>query len=221
MVVKLRKYDTEILQRASLLATLVAITPPCFLIFLKPRKEILPLALSATAWGFFLFSFQVHEKSVLLPLMPMTALLAGKHGLNKNIRAWVGFANLLGVWTMFPLLERVDLRVPYYTISLLWAYLLGLPPTSFSIYSQDGHTSFAGFATTSIHYIFYAAMVGWHILEAFLAPPSGKPDLWVVINVGIGAIGFGICYLWCLWSLAVESGIGNFPSSEKRKEKSK
>jgi alpha-1,3-glucosyltransferase len=219
VVVKLRNYDSEILQRASLLATLAAITPPCLLIYAKPRKEILPLALSATAWAFFLFSFQVHEKSVLLPLMPMTTLLAGKNGLSKNIRAWIGFANLLGVWTMFPLLERVDLRVPYFVLSLLWAYLLGLPPTSFAVYKQDGNPTWAGFATTSLHSIFYAAMAAWHIAESFLAPPQGKPDLWMVINVGIGAVGFGICYLWCLWNLVVESGIVDFSKSGKKKPK--
>jgi alpha-1,3-glucosyltransferase len=71
VVFKLRNYPAEVLQRASLLATLAAIAPPCLIIFFKPRKEILPFALATTAWGFFLFSFQVHEKSVLLPLMPM------------------------------------------------------------------------------------------------------------------------------------------------------
>lgn len=219
VVVKLKKYDSGILQRASLIATLGAIAPPCLLIFVRPRKEVLPLALSATAWGFFLFSFQVHEKSVLLPLMPMTTLLAGKHGLSKSVRAWVGFANLLGVWTMFPLLERVDLRIPYYTLSLLWAYLLGLPPTSFSVYKQDGHATWADFATTSLHSIFYVSMALWHVAEAFLSPPQGKPDLWVVVNVGIGAVGFGICYLWCLWNLVIESGVVNSPTTEKPKAK--
>jgi alpha-1,3-glucosyltransferase len=175
--------------------------------------------LSATAWAFFLFSFQVHEKSLLLPLMPMTVLLAGKHGLSKNVRAWVGFANLLGVWTMFPLLERVDLRIPYYVLSLLWAYLLGLPPTSLAVYRQDGQPTWAGFATTSIHFIFYLAMATWHVAEGFLSPPQNKPDLWVVINVGIGAVGFGICYLWCLWNLVTESGIANFSRTEKKRVK--
>ena len=216
VVVKLRNYDSQILQRASLLATLVAITPPCLLIFVKPRKEILPLALSATAWGFFLFSFQVHEKSVLLPLMPMTTLLAGKNGLSKNIRSWVGFANLLGVWTMFPLLERVDLRIPYFALSLLWAYLLGIPPTSFAVYKRDGKSAWAGYVTTTSHLIFYAAMAVWHFAEALLPPPQGKPDLWVVINVGIGAGGFGICYLWCLWTLVMESGILDFSKWETK-----
>lgn len=221
VVVKLRNYPQELLQRGSLLATLVAITPPSFLIFLRPRKELLPLALASTAWAFFLFSFQVHEKSVLLPLMPMTTLLAGKQGLSKNIRAWVGFANMLGVWTMFPLLQRVDLRIPYYVLSLLWAYLLGLPPTSLAVYKQDGKPTWAGFATTSLHSIFYFAMATWHIAEAFLSPPQSKPDLWVVINVGIGAVGFGICYLWCLWALVVESNPSDVSkSSEKKKAKS-
>jgi alpha-1,3-glucosyltransferase len=178
------------------------------------------LALATTAWGFFLFSFQVHEKSVLLPLMPMTVLLAGRQGLSKSVRAWVGFANLLGVWTMFPLLQRVDLRIPYYVLSLLWAYLLGLPPTSFAAYKQDGKPTWAGFATTFVHYIFYSLMVIWHGAESFLAPPYNKPDLWVVINAGVGAAGFGICYLWCLWNLTVESGALDFSKPEKKKAKS-
>ncbi|CZR65856.1 related to glucosyltransferase [Phialocephala subalpina] len=220
VVIKLRQYPSELLQQASLLATLAVISPACLVIFLKPRKELLPLALSTTAWGFFLFSFQVHEKSVLLPLMPMTVLLASNHGLSKSVRAWIGFANLLGVWTIFPLLQRVDLRIPYYVLSLLWAYLLGLPPTSFAIYKQDGHPTWSGFATTSLHTMFYAMMVGWHFGEAFIDPPQGKPDLWVVINVGVGAVGFGICYLWCLWNLVAESGIVNFSKSEKKKAKS-
>lgn len=219
VVIKLKQYPAAVLQRASLLLTLAAITPPCFVIFVKPKKELLPLALATTAWAFFLFSFQVHEKSVLLPLMPMTVLLAGRHGLSKNIRAWVGFANLLGVWTMFPLLQRVDLRIPYYVLSLLWAYLLGLPPTSFAVYSQDGQATFAGFATASLHTIFYIAMAGWHVAEAFLLPPAGKPDLWVVVNVGIGAVGFGICYLWCLWTLTVESGLFGAPKAERKRVK--
>jgi alpha-1,3-glucosyltransferase len=50
-------------------------------------------------------------------------------------------------------------------------------------------------------------MVGWHILEAFWSPPTDKPDLWTVTNALIGAGGFGICYLWCLWTLIQKSGI--------------
>lgn len=201
---KLHRYPIEQLQRLALLTTSAAILPPCLIIFLKPKKQLLPLAFAAVSWGFFLCSYQVHEKNVLLPLLPMTLLLGGKEGLLPSTRAWVGLANLLGVWTMFPLLKRDELRVPYFVISLLWAYLLGLPPVSFSAY-YEGSRSGLNLFSKIIHINIYLAMVGWHVVEAFFLPPTDKPDLWVVANAIVGTGGFGICYLWCLWRLVDKS----------------
>ncbi|KAI1176215.1 ALG8 glycosyltransferase family ALG6 [Nemania sp. FL0916] len=206
VVIKLRGYPTELLQRVSLLATLAAISPACAILLFRPRRDLLPYAFAATAWGFFLFSYQVHEKSVLLPLLPMTLLLAGKQGLGKDVRAWVGFANILGAWTMFPLLQRVDLRVPYAVLTLLWSYLLGLPPTSLNAYFHKGQNTAMQWLTFAIHGSFYLAMALWHVGEAVIPPPADKPDLWVVANVGVGFAGFALCYLWCSWRLLLESG---------------
>ena len=106
------------------------------IISLFPRRELLPWALASSAWGFYLFSFQVHEKSVLLPLLPMTILLGGDGGLGQEMRAWIGWANMLGAWTLFPLLKRDELRIPYFVLSTFWAYLLGLPPTTLILYNR-------------------------------------------------------------------------------------
>ena len=205
---KLHTYPIPLLQRVSLSATLIAILPGCMIISLVPRKELFPWALASSAWGFFLCSFQVHEKSVLLPLLPMTILLGGDGGLGKEMRAWIGWANMLGVWTVYPLLKRDELRMPYAVLSLLWAYLLGLPPTSIDLYAGK-QTSKSGVrrSTAILHLAFYAAMLIWHFAEAFVETPKGKPDLWVVLNVLIGTAGFGICYLWCTWQLIARSGI--------------
>lgn len=196
------------IRRVSLLATFISILPACMTISLFPRKELLPWAMASSAWGFFLFSYQVHEKTVLLPLLPMTILLGSNGGMGPDLRAWIGLANMLGSWTLFPLLQRVELRVPYFVLSLLWAYLLGLPPTSLALYTQPrsrkgGLSAFA----KVVHLSFYAAMVVWHLLEAAVPPPSGKPDLWVVVNVFLGAAGFGVCFIWCTWQLIVRSGV--------------
>ncbi|GFP59514.1 probable dolichyl pyrophosphate Man9GlcNAc2 alpha-1,3-glucosyltransferase [Trichoderma asperellum] len=216
-VVKLRNFPVELLQKAALGMTLLSIIPPNIILFLRPRKSALPLAFAATAWGFFLFSWQVHEKSVLLPLMPMTLLLAGKQGMSGEVRAWVGFANLLGAWTLFPLLHRVDLRVPYTALTLLWAYLLGLPPISWSAPFQEGQSALVQWGTALLQSTFYVTMAAWHVLEASVIPPPGKPDLWVVANVGVGAAGFSICYLWCFWRLLRETDF--LPSGGKVKAK--
>lgn len=207
VVVKLRNLPTDLLQKAALGATLLSIIPPNLVLLIRPEKKILPLAFATTAWGFFLFSYQVHEKSVLLPLMPMTLLLAGKQGLNGDTRSWVGFANLLGAWTMFPLLSRVDLAIPYTVLTLLWAYLVGLPPTCWSAPFMETGPAPKQWATAIIHSCFYVFMGAWHVVNAYVAPPANKPDLWVVANVGVGFAGFALCYLWCFWKLVVDSGL--------------
>ena len=186
---KLSAYNPAILSRAALALTLAAITPPCAVIFFRPRKELVPLAFAATSWAFFLCSYQVHEKNVLLPLLPMTLLLASEGGMKPAIRAWVGYANLLGCWTMFPLLAKDQLRVPYFTLTLLWAYLMGLPPCSLSVYLIS--TTEGGLHWTSkvAHLGTYAAMLAWHAIVFFVLPPESKPDLWVVANVCLGAAG--------------------------------
>ena len=202
---KLNAYPISMLQRVSLSATLISILPACMTISLFPRKELLPWAMASSAWGFFLCSFQVHEKSVLLPLLPMTMLLGGDGGLGPDMRSWIGWANMLSVWTLFPLLKRDELRVPYAVLTLLWAYLLGLPPATWTLYTPSQNDLAA--PTKLLHLAFYAAMLVWHLLEAFVATPSGKPDLWAVINALIGAAGFGVCWLWCTWQLILRSGV--------------
>ncbi|MCJ1249162.1 Glucosyltransferase-like protein [Trapelia coarctata] len=202
---KLNTYPIPILQRVSLSATLISILPACMTISLFPRKELLPWAMASSAWGFFLCSFQVHEKSILLPLLPMTVLLGSEGGLGPEMRAWIGWANMLGTWTLFPLLKRDELRLPYAVLTLLWAYLLSLPPASWTLYTPSGNDLAA--PTKLLHLAFYAAMLIWHVLEAFVVTPSGKPDLWVVINALIGAAGFGVCWLWCTWQLILRSGV--------------
>ena len=202
---KLHLYPIAPMQRISLSLTLISVLPACMTISLFSRKELLPWALASSAWGFFLCSFQVHEKSVLLPLLPMTALLASERGLGSEMRAWIGWANTLGLWTLFPLLKKDELRFPYFVFFLLWPYLLGLPPTSFALYRPNA-TGLSS-PTKLLHLLFYSAMAVWHGLEAFVEPPKGKPDLWVVINVLIGAVGFAICWFWCSAQLIVRSGI--------------
>jgi alpha-1,3-glucosyltransferase len=225
---KLRKLEGIIeLPRLSLFFTTMSILVPVMAIGVVPRKSLLPYALASSAWGFFLFSFQVHEKSVLLPLLPMTLLLGSKNGLSKEYRAWIGWANILGVWTMYPLLRQDELKTPYVIVPLLWMFLMGLPPFSVSAYydhadqnepGKPRHPDDLHTMTKILHFQYYVVMAFWHLLAAFAEPPTDKPDLWVVVNACVGAVGFGICYLWCTWKLVSESGLLEEYFSYRRSE---
>ena len=226
-IYKIRNLEPLIpLPRLSLYLTLASTLGPMLLIGAIPRRSLLPYALASSAWAFYLFSFQVHEKSILLPLLPMTLLLGSRNGLTKQFRAWIGWANMVGTWTLYPLLKRDGLRTPYFVITMLWAYLLGLPPTSASIYYNHASQNELGKgrppddlypATKILQGVTYVAMILWHGLEALVPPPEGKPDLWVVVNVCLGAGAFGICYLWCTWKLVLGTGLLDEYFSDRRR----
>ena len=64
-----------------------------------PTLALLPHALFISAMAFFLFSFQVHEKSILLPLMPLTILMGGREaGFGRLDWEWAVLLNNMGVF---------------------------------------------------------------------------------------------------------------------------
>lgn len=62
-----------------------------------PFLSLLPYALLTSSMSFFLFSFQVHEKTILLPLMPLTLLLSGASG-DSSVYAWGVLVNNTAVF---------------------------------------------------------------------------------------------------------------------------
>jgi alpha-1,3-glucosyltransferase len=63
--------------------------------------------------AFFMFSFQVHEKSILLPLMPLTLLLVGKQpGLAGQDFEWAVLLNNIGSFRCVqPALPTIGLKL--------------------------------------------------------------------------------------------------------------
>ncbi|CAK4018810.1 glycosyltransferase family 57 [Lecanosticta acicola] len=196
-------HSAEVLQHAALTMTLLTILPPCCIILLRPRKNLLLWAFASCAWGFFLCSYQVHEKNVLLPLLPTTALLAGQDGSKASIRAWVGFANIVGAWSLFHLLIKDEISVIYVPLVAVWTYLMELPPWTLGPYVDSD----LSWPSKLLHLCAYAGIALWHILEIFVSPPANKPDLWIVINIVCACGAFCMCYLWCLWNLLHKSGL--------------
>ncbi|KAJ7672726.1 ALG6, ALG8 glycosyltransferase family-domain-containing protein [Mycena rosella] len=66
-----------------------------------PILPLLPYALLNSSMSFFLFSFQVHEKTILLPLLPITLLLSSAP-MDSTVFGW-------GLSSMWPLLKREGL----------------------------------------------------------------------------------------------------------------
>ena len=94
-----------------------------------PTAVLLPHALFTSSMAFFLFSFQVHEKSILLPLMPLTLLIGGREaGFGRLDWEWAVLLNNVGVFSMWPLLRKNGLGLEYASLTLLWNWAVGYNP---------------------------------------------------------------------------------------------
>lgn len=122
--------------RLATLATLVTLAPSTYLVLKSPRHRLLPLALLASSLSFFLFSFQVHEKSILLPALPLLLLLLPR-GQGRNALAadraeqeW-GIAVLVlntATFSMFPLFKVDGILLQYAVMQALWNMVIGYNP---------------------------------------------------------------------------------------------
>ena len=62
-----------------------------------PFLRLLPYALLTSSMSFFLFSFQVHEKTILLPLLPITLLLSDA-STDSAVYSWGALVNNVAVF---------------------------------------------------------------------------------------------------------------------------
>ncbi|KAJ1303281.1 hypothetical protein OPQ81_011478 [Rhizoctonia solani] len=133
-----------------------------------PTLPLLPFALFSSAMSFFMFSVQVHEKSILLPLMPVTLLLAARESESEvesagmglgNVWEWGVLVNNVAVYSMWPLLKRDGQGLNYAVLTLLWNYVIGYDPLALS--------------PTLVKIISLAAYISIaivHTFEAFIPP---------------------------------------------------
>lgn len=106
---KLFSHPTLLMLCAS--GTLMSFLPSFLMQIHKPSKRTLPFCMASSALSFFLFSYQVHEKSILLPLLPICMLLNDG---DFNISSVFNAAMI----SMFPLLERDGLVIAYFALNI-------------------------------------------------------------------------------------------------------
>ncbi|KAK9717249.1 Glucosyltransferase-like protein [Basidiobolus ranarum] len=162
--IKLRSLFTlDRLVQISAVTTLVSSAPSFVNVLMNPRKNRLIYSLCVVSLSFFLFSFQVHEKTILLPALPITMLIFDE----PVMVPW--FINV-ATFSMFPLLKRDGLIIPYFIMLGLWNWLGNF------IGNPKGKTRIL----VSLSYVL---MLIIHVAEFLVTPPNKYPDLFTMLNV--------------------------------------
>jgi alpha-1,3-glucosyltransferase len=209
-------------------------------------QTVLLLALLNSSMSFFLFSFQVHEKTILLPLLPMTLLLSTaphdsstfKLGALANNVGMFRYAHLCSMRhamitkffaSMWPLLRKDGLAAQYIALTLLWNRLIGHNPcislrqaTFLDVFTWVRQLYISRTRRLIFPQVVYLGCALLHLLEFAYRPPARYPDLFPVLNVLVSTPVFLFTWLWSIKSI-IEAGwtagglsVGGSESKEKK-----
>ncbi|TKY85634.1 hypothetical protein EX895_005173 [Sporisorium graminicola] len=180
----------------------------------SPAAQMLPYGLLSVSSAFFLFGFQTHEKSILLPLLPMTLLLGAKGDTwGGNITSardweWSVWFNNMATFSLYPLLKKDGQSLQYVTLILAWNWIIGNlsipfhPLASIRAAASANASFFRRLSTLT-----YLAAVGLHLVEVLaprLAPGlqaavwTRYPDIYPVLNVLLTTPCFAVVWVWAM-----------------------
>lgn len=177
--------------------TVLSIVPSAINLLFYPTPYRFLHSLVNSSLSFFLFSFQVHEKSILLAIIPVS-LLAVVH---PFVSTWF---ILVATFSMYPLLVKDGLVLPTWSLSLffLLSSYLFLPRLSYKIHNQDKR----------INLLFYVSMglcLTLCISSHFVTPPARLPDLFPVLISGFSCLHFLGFLVWFNYMQFMPQQIGH------------
>lgn len=170
VVVKWKKlFTTQSLKLLTLASTLSACLPSMIQLIRSPTKQSFLRGLLNSSLSFYLFSYQVHEKSILLPLLPASFLALEE----PFIFRWFVYHALL---SMFPLLRRDKLVLPYAALyGLFILFYHTLTPGS----RKDPKETHSIFPT--LKSLVFACSLVLHIIFLTITPPQKYPFLFEAV----------------------------------------
>lgn len=160
-------------------------------------------AVVCSSFSFFLFAFQVHEKSVLFPTVAACLLPAALGPSRRPAVIWPALCHmvLVSLFSMYPLMVKDRLQWPYviFTFALVITCECCPAPTAFRIMSRGS----------------LLVGVAIHAIHAFWEPPSRYPDIVTLMFTTSSCVYF-LCTVICLTVMQI---VGGLFSSEYGKHK--
>lgn len=156
-----------------LVTTAVCILPSSIHLFLNPTHRTLKYALVNSSLIFFLFSFHVHEKSILLATIPACLIF---HEELFTVTWFLLISNI----SMLPLLVKDGLAIPTLSLTVL-TFIVSMNMSS----GNSSKTANAKNMWNSIQWsTYYLSLIGLLVLSVSsltVAPPARYPDLFPVL----------------------------------------
>ncbi|NXN30856.1 ALG6 glucosyltransferase, partial [Nycticryphes semicollaris] len=207
--------------KISFAVTFLSLLPACIKLTVHPSLRGFKFALVSCALSFFLFSFQVHEKSILLVSVPVCLII-------NEIPFMATWFLLVSTFSMLPLLLKDGLLLPYAVTTLSF---LSVCTASFSILEKTsaedlqlkpfslslrGYVSWLKSFPKIVRSLFLLSVTLMGLLSlasAALSPPQRLPDLFPVAVSLVSCLHFLL--FWVYFNIVILWDSKNSRSQKK------
>lgn len=197
-VLKAKRWPRRTAVLACAVATAMALVAPCVgawraggIEWWNGGRQRFVEATAASALAFFLWAYHVHEKTFLLPLLPLILL-------GDSLPYVTTVSVSLGLFSMYPLLARDGLAGAYLVTGVLHA-AVSLPRVS----------TRERFALA----LSWTGAIAIHGARTFIGAPERYPDIWDLATTSYACVHFAAVYAFLAWRL-----VTSWPSLGWRKE---
>lgn len=179
----------------------------------EQQRDLVFRGTTACAIAFFLASFQVHEKSLLIALAPASLLLGGPK--STNLRNWFG---IFTAWTLWPLMRLDRLEGTYVCTILLFYMAASVASAAEDASTTSSRTQHLSSYAPWLQRVSYAVMAALHLLEFVVPAPAHLPDVYPVLWSVVGCALVGCMWLILSWQLLTVAAVQQ-PSTTVHKVK--
>lgn len=211
-------FSTSQLTFLSIFLTLATSFPSLLMTIILPSKKMFKFCLFNISMSFFFFSYQVHEKTILLPLLFVILNL-------ENFKNYAFDFTIIACMTLYPLMVEDGLKFQYYLLVLFYSYfgykMLSFlqavryfkrieskksGPSGIEIIRSFNYFNVNQYLANIIHEFdsvydsilrFLLIFIGvcLHLGFEFIRPPNHLPFLWSLFFAVLGFFGFGLIWL--------------------------
>jgi alpha-1,3-glucosyltransferase len=206
-------FNTETILKISALLTFLNSLPSCISVLLRPTLIQLAYSLVNVSCAFFLWSYHVHEKTIIFVTVPASILLIllqahSSEGKDLNAEEYQIIHHwfiLIATFSMYPLLSRDGLCVPYLA-SMIAYFLLAFANVfdagNFLLYASKSrdHIHRNGIRQVILKYMIFFSFLGViaiHFVMMLLPIPARYPDLYVFMCTTYSCLHFFAFMIYC------------------------
>ena len=175
---KLSKLSQGLLIKCSLLLTVMSTIIPiiCMLFGNNFSRKIFNLSFFIVSFGFYLFSFHVHEKTIIVPYLAYLLCFF-------KIKEILPSFNLISMFSMYPMLKRENQIIPYFVLSFSFYIVIKIIISKYKNSEEvKKENNLRIFIFTLIEIISIIFIIGYHICEKIIPPPQKYPWFYPLIN---------------------------------------